>query len=1352
MLNSAVLRQIVLFSVMLSWLCGQKLAAADPRINEFMASNRATLVDENGDKSDWIEIYNPGTTPISLDGWYLSTATTNLTEWQFPDVTLEPDRYLLVFASAKDRRVIGQPLHTNFRLNENGEYLALVRPDGSSVVQSYNPFPIQRDDVSFGFSLNTTNITLLAEGAAATALIPVDGSLGTNWISTAFDDSQWLGGTTGIGYDYGSQIGLDVGDMRYTNETVYARVPLTVNDPAEYEFYTLRLKYEDGIVVYLNGAEIFADNVPALLDWQAGAPGNRSDSIAQQFRDINITSFRHLLNAGENVFAFHGLNNGLSSSDLLISPELVGRTFAAGNPEPGYFVVATPREPNGNGYVQIAGDVNISSKGQTFTDTIQVQLTEATSADGADIRFTLNGDEPDQNSSLYTDTLTLTDSAYIRARVFEPNKGPGIIEGEAFVKLQPDIVDFSSNLPVIVIDNFGRGGFLGDPQKESVVSFFEPVDGRASPTNTPSIVTRSGIKRRGSSTGGQAKPNLAVEAWDEYNRDVDIEPFGMSEEADWVLYAPLGFDPSFMNNPLMYELSNQLGRYAVRTRFVEVFINTDGGNLGIGDYYGIYVFMEKVDREGDRVDIDRLLPEQTLEPEITGGYMLKVDRADPGDSGFSAASQSLKYVYPGEEDILQPERDTQEQFIRGYFGDFGTALYGNEFNDPNNGYAPFFDVDAAIDHHLLNVLAFNVDALRLSTFIHKPRNGKITFGPIWDFDRALGSNDSRDDNPFAWRGLTGDRGTDFFNYSWWNRLFNDIDFFQRYIDRWQDLRSTTFSTTNIFAVVDGYAVEVAEAQPREQAQWGVTPRGGSYAGEIALKKQWLADRISFMESQFVQPPAMNASSGQVNSGFSLELTGPGVGTVYYTLDGSDPRQRGGGVSLSAIPYSGSIPINSTAEVRVRVFDPAHTSLTGAHNPPLTSQWSGIIRARLTVIPPAYFNSIAVTEINYHPAPPTAQELNLGPLLDEDDFEFLELKNISSSTVDLVGAEFSDGIDFQFSTNNTMTLSPGNRLLLVKSTNAFQIRYGNQLGIDGQYSGSLNNNGERVRLIDTFGAELLNFEYEDGWSRLTDGLGFSLQLRYEDIAGNPLSQSAVWRSSQNALGTPGNMDGLSMIGGPIVINEVLAHTDLPDVDTVELRNLSDQSVNIGHWWLTDDLGQYRKYQFPANTIIAPLGYLLVDENDFYPDPQDTNSFLLSSLGDEVWMLSADSSGNLTGYIDGVSFGANENGVTLGRVVNSVGKERLVRQSSDTLPGANSMAATGPIVISEIMHHPLDLDGSNNVRDEFIELRNISGSSFNLYDPANTTNTWEISNGVQFEFPEFTTIPGNGHLLIVGKSVV
>lgn len=1321
--------------------------AAGPRINEFMAANSRTLVDEDGDRSDWIEIHNPDPTPVNLNGWHLSNQSTNLTQWIFPNITVPANGFLLVFASGKDRRVVGQPLHTNFRLSDAGEFLALVRPDGITIEHSFNSFPAQSADISYGLGLNITYETLLAEGAPAKALIPVDGALGLSWTQTGFNDASWLSGTTGIGYDYPGYVGLDVGAMYNTNQTVYARVPFTVANPAAYQFLTLRLRYEDGVLVWLNGTQIIADNAPASPQWNSGATANRDDAFAIQFRDFDLTPHLGLLNAGQNVFAFQLLNNGLTSSDILLSPLLAASTTPIGPPVPGFFPVPTPREVNGDSTPPLAGGLVLSPPGRTFTNSVTVTMSEVTSVPGAQIRYTLNGSVPDETSTLYSGSITITANSYLRARVFEAGKEPGPINGAAYHRLAADVVNFSSNLPVFVIDNFGQGGFPSDPLIPTVMSIYEPLAGRASLTNAPHLMSRAGMKRRGSSTGGQPKPNLAVEAWDEMDRDRDIEPLGFPAEADWVLYAPLGFDPSLMHNPLMFELSNQAGRYATRTRFVEVFLNTGGDSVSQSDYAGVYVFMEKIDREGDRVDVDRLLPEQSLLPEISGGYVLKIDRADPGDNGFYAANQGIKYVYPGEAEILTAQRDPQEQYIRGYFASFGTVLYGANFADPVNGFRAQVDVPAALDHHLLNVLSFNVDGLRLSGYLYKPRNGKITFGPIWDFDRALGSTDGRDSNPWVWRAETGDRGTDFFNYTWWDRFFSDLEFFQAYIDRWQELRRTTFSTANIYSVIDAYAAELAEAQPREQARWGVQPRGGSYAGEIAYLKQWLANRIAFMGSQFVAPPVLNRESGQITAGFQLQLTQPGAGTIYYTLNGTDPRAAGGGIAPGAVAYTGPVTLNATAEVRARVYNAAHTSLTGPNNPPLSSLWSGLVTARLTILPPAAPGTLVISEINFHPALPTTGELAVNPALTKEDFEFLELKNISNGTIDLVGAVFVEGIDYTFTQGGASSLASGQRLLLVRNPAAFAIRHGSPGTVIGPYGGALNNNGERLHLVAANGATILDFTYGNGWQRLADGLGFSLQLRYEDIAVNDLNDAAAWKASARQAGSPGTSDPGSSVSEAVVINEVLTHTDLPLVDTVEVWNRSSVPVEVSHWWLTDDLAAPRKYQLPPGTWINANSYLVIDEGDFNADPQNPTSFSLSSLGESVWLISANATGEFTGYLQGFNLGASANGVSFGRLVNSQGRERLTALTARSLGATNPVPLVGPVVISELMPNPPLLNGVSNSRDEFVELRNLTGAPVPLYDPVHATNTWRLGDGVDFTFPGGVSISANGHLLIV-----
>jgi len=172
------------------------------RITEFMALNDGPLVDEDGEFSDWIEIHNGGTNSVNLDGWILTDRVAPSNPWRFPNTNLPPNAYLLVFASGKDRRVPGAPLHTDFRLGGNGEYLALIKPDGTNVATAFSPaYPAQVSGVSYGIPLQQTTTTLIGSGATAKVLVPLDDSEGSAWTMASFDDSGWVDLTTGVGYE-----------------------------------------------------------------------------------------------------------------------------------------------------------------------------------------------------------------------------------------------------------------------------------------------------------------------------------------------------------------------------------------------------------------------------------------------------------------------------------------------------------------------------------------------------------------------------------------------------------------------------------------------------------------------------------------------------------------------------------------------------------------------------------------------------------------------------------------------------------------------------------------------------------------------------------------------------------------------------------------------------------------------------------------------------------------------------------------------------------------------------------------------------------------------------------------------
>jgi hypothetical protein len=330
-------------------------------ISEFLTLNgsnlpleQGELLDGDGDSSDWIEIYNTTGASINLNGWYLTNDVDDLAMWEFPPVQLGSGEFKTIFASEKDRDDPDGELHTNFRISGSAGFLALVKPDGTTIVHSYE-YPQQFGDISYGIAdPNGAMVTevLVPEYTDAKAFIPQDDSLGTNWTEINFNDSGWLKGRTGVGYDYGSLIGLNVSAMRNNNETVYIRIPFEVNDLSELEGLKLRMKFEDGFAAYINNNQLIAsDNAPNNLNWYSGAPVKRDDNIAVNFKDFPLPDdYIDYIQIGSNILAIHGLNKDLDSTDLLILPKLeVHRTSTidVSSAIEAYFFTPTPGALNG---------------------------------------------------------------------------------------------------------------------------------------------------------------------------------------------------------------------------------------------------------------------------------------------------------------------------------------------------------------------------------------------------------------------------------------------------------------------------------------------------------------------------------------------------------------------------------------------------------------------------------------------------------------------------------------------------------------------------------------------------------------------------------------------------------------------------------------------------------------------------------------------------------------------------------------------------------------------------------------------------------------------------------------------
>ncbi len=404
-------------------------------------------------------------------------------------------------------------------------------------------------------------------------------------------------------------------------------------------------------------------------------------------------------------------------------------------------------------------------------------------------------------------------------------------------------------------------------------------------------------------------------------------------------------------------------------------------------------------------------------------------------------------------------------------------------------------------------------------------------------------------------------------------------------------------------------------------------------------------------------------------------------------------------------------------------------------------------------------NLRISELMYHPADPNLAEITAAgdPNLNDDDFEFIELKNIGGAALNLNLVHFTDGIDFTF---GDYTLAAGDYAVLVKNQAAFAARY-NTSGMNivpGSYLGSLDNDGEEIVLRDAIGAEIHDFDYKDGWYELTDGPGFSLTI-VDPASTDPnlWDEKVGWRASLAAGGTPGGVDTV-LAAGSIVINELRAHSHQADPDWIELYNTTGQNINIGGWFLSDrnsDDPNIKKYEIPDPTMIGAHCYAVFVENVTFGNPSAPGChtpFGLSEAGETVYLYSGQS-GQITGYYQTEeNFDASETDMTFGRYDKAQlsGGYDFVRQISPSQGGLNNGPRIADIVMTEIYYNPPD-GGAY----EFVELYNRSGSDVTLMSEASTETSpghfiteniaWRLE-GTGFEFPANTTIPAGGRIIV------
>lgn len=439
----------------------------------------------------------------------------------------------------------------------------------------------------------------------------------------------------------------------------------------------------------------------------------------------------------------------------------------------------------------------------------------------------------------------------------------------------PPFEFYQSNLPIVVIDTYGVT-VPDEPKIDAYMGIIHHDDGTMNSINDEFDEFNGliSIERRGSTSNGFPAKSYGLETRGPDSVNYNVSVFNWPIDNDWILYAPYT-DKSLIRNVLTYDLGDDMGRWAPRTQLCELVLN--------GDYVGVYVFMERIKVNPGRVNIDPLTPTDTLDNQLTGGYILKVDKTTANgivawNSPFLAGAPSTSVVpfqlHDPEYVELHP---AQLNYIQQYITQWETNLAGPNFAHPDTGYAAYIDIESFIDFYLMNEITKNVDGYRISSFLYKERfseGGKIVAGPLWDFNIALGNAN------YCYGQYTDGWASNFNEYCpgglnvpfWWNRLLEDSVYQQKVRCRWEYLRSNSFSNESLMAKIDTLYNQLSVPAERHFTRWPILSTyvwpnffiGDTYLEEIDYLKNWLIDRVTWMDNN------MWADSCQIDLAVSAE--------------------------------------------------------------------------------------------------------------------------------------------------------------------------------------------------------------------------------------------------------------------------------------------------------------------------------------------------------------------------------------------------------------------------------------------------------------------------------------------------
>lgn len=507
--------------------------------------------------------------------------------------------------------------------------------------------------------------------------------------------------------------------------------------------------------------------------------------------------------------------------------------------------------------------------------------------------------EFDFSGLYYSDFATMV--IFYDFRGTEPDK---VWYFDDIIRDDPYPVLEESNLPIVVIQT--DQCVPDEPKISGQMGIIDNGPGMVNDINDPfnGYYGKIGIETRGHSTQMFPKKSYSVETRDSIGEDLKVSLLGMPEESDWILYAPYT-DKSILRNAISFEIGHRMNDiYCSRIKYCELILN--------GDYKGVYLLMEKIKRDSNRVDIAKLNSDEVTGDDVTGGYILAVDWRDDdflyGYDGWlsvpvppypGALNITFQHFYPEPVELAAAQRN----YIKSYISRAENTLTGSNFKDSDQGYHRYFDVPSFIDFMLLSEVSKEVDKYRLSQYFYKDKDskgGKLIAGPAWDFNLGYGNVD------YWWQGIdyTGWIFPDIhtWDYSimfWWKRLMEDSYFRNLAKTRWSDLRQEVWSDFSFNTIIDSLLLNIDIAKDRNYVRWPILGtyvwpnynwQNNDFEDEVNYFKSFLFNRLHWMDYNLSGTyilPSVNINGSQNTLTVSLSgdyFRNPVLKPEYFKLN------------------------------------------------------------------------------------------------------------------------------------------------------------------------------------------------------------------------------------------------------------------------------------------------------------------------------------------------------------------------------------------------------------------------------------------------------------------------------------